>query len=131
MLDHVDNWLFAGIVAGSLVFSAIQICLLQFMSRYKYSYILPVVFLFFGILLTVPGFIPDLIMDKIGNLSNDVSIGYELTEISKNYQSREFQIDLLGTLIYWLPRLLFSILPFLTTAIIEFKKKRGKSEGFK
>ena len=130
MLDHVDGWVFAGIVAGSLVFCVIQICLLKFMSKYKYPYILPIVFLLFGILLSVPGLIPDLIMNKIGHISDNVSIGYELTEISKNYQPREFQFDFQGTLIYWLPRLLFLISPFLTTAIIE-SKKGGKSERFK
>lgn len=118
-----ERYILVGIVIGGILLSIAQIFLLKFVEEYRrYAFVLPIVLCFVVISFSL--------LDSgtvfSGETMENRTIEYYSIDADSNYQPVVFQLDWKETLIYWLPRLSFSLLPLIPTVIFAIKKKAGK-----
>ena len=119
-----EKYILAGIVIGGILFSIVQIFLLKFVEEYRrYAFVLPILlcFIVIGFSLLDSG---TFFSGETGGIRTEEY--YYSIDADSNYQPVVFQLDWKETLIYWLPRLIFSLLPLIPTIIFAIKKNAGK-----
>lgn len=118
-MDIMQLCIFAGIAAGGIFVSILQVYLMKSVRGYCFAFALPVIFCLIAVGLSIPD-LSDVI--SMGFASN-VSDGF-IASADQNYDPRVFQIDWSTTLVYFVPRLFFTVMPVITTLIMIMKGKK-------
>lgn len=118
-MDIMQLCIFAGIAAGGIFVSILQVYLMKSVKGYRFVFVLPVIFCLIAVGLSIPDFSDVISVGFVNNASD----GF-IASADQNYDPRVFQIDWSITLAYFVPRLFFAVMPVITTLIIIMKKKR-------
>lgn len=118
-MDIMQLCIFAGIAAGGIFVSILQVYLMKSVKGYRFVFALPVIFCLIAVGLSIPD-LADIISVGFVNSASD---GF-IASADQNYDPRVFQIDWSTTLVYFVPRLFFAVMPVITTLIMIMKGKK-------